>query len=405
MTTYNDAPIEHTDILIAMEAAAREAAAIGGRIFPCTVFKQGERTMVSTAFPNTFINRQVVSDSAVKGSSPRQSLNRPLIPDHAKSIKEYVIANRDDYILPPVTLNVDTYPSLHVQKSSGAPTRLGYLVVHDGTRFYVTDGQHRLAALAGYPSGRSQAPGALDEVPDLGNDAMAVLIVIETDRTRIQQDFADAAQTKQIPPSLLAVYNTREPVNKVLAAITSKSKLLHERVDETSKTLPKLSQHVFLLNQVRGLVKELLFGDYAMAEDSLTRQAAQRLSTPKQQDEFVDEALLLLDTLTEHMEPWSTIVTLPRSGGVAQQIPDFRAKYINMTATGLNIIGRMGYEINKEPSEAVRRQRYVDLATQIDWRRNAPIWSNNIISSDNKISTQRGPVNAAAGAVKAVLGL
>jgi hypothetical protein len=95
MSTSTDAPTERTDILVAMEAAAREAAAIGGRIFPCTVFKQGDRTMVSTAFPNSFINRQVVRDSAVKGSSPRDSLNRPLMPEHAKLIKEYVVANRD----------------------------------------------------------------------------------------------------------------------------------------------------------------------------------------------------------------------------------------------------------------------------------------------------------------------
>ncbi|MBM0204118.1 DNA sulfur modification protein DndB [Micromonospora sp. STR1s_5] len=290
--TELSAPIEHDDILAAMQAAGREAAAVGGRIFPCTVFKQGDRTMVSTAFPNPFMKRQVVADSAPKAGSPRDSLNRPLMSDHAKSIKEYIVANRKDYILPPVTLNVDTYPSLHVQRSPGAPTRLGYLVVHDATRFFVTDGQHRIAALAGYPSGRSVATGALDEVPELSSDAMAVLIVIETDRARIQQDFADAAQTKQIPPSLLAVYNTREPVNKVLAAITAKSKLFDGRIDETSKTLPKLSQHVFLLNQVRGFVKELLFGDYAMSEDSLTRQAGHRIGTSKEQDEFVHDALL-----------------------------------------------------------------------------------------------------------------
>ncbi len=405
MTSSLHAPTEHEDILHAMEAASREASAVGGRIFPCTVFKQGTRTMVATAFPNPFIKRQVVRESAIKGNSPRDTLNRPLMPDHAKSIKEYVIANHDDYILPPVTLNVDQHPSLHVQRSPGAPTRLGYIVVHDATRFYVTDGQHRIAALSGYQSGRSNTPGALDELPQLNSDAIAVLIVIETDRTRIQQDFADAAQTKQIPPSLLAVYNTREPVNKVLAAITARSKLLDGRIDETSKTLPKLSQHIFLLNQVRGFVKELLFGDYAMSEDSLTRQAAQRLGASKEQDEFVEDALLLLDTLTEHMHPWSTIVNLPRSGGVANQIPDFRAQYVNMTATGLNIIGRMGYEISKEPSETVRHQRYVDLAVKVDWRRTADTWKNNIISSDNKISTQRGPVNAAAKAVREVLGI
>ncbi|WP_245757626.1 DNA sulfur modification protein DndB [Amycolatopsis xylanica] len=397
--------LEHDDILAAMEAASREAAAVGGRIFPCTVFKQGRRTMVSTAFPNPFIQRQVVADSATKGSSARENLNRPLMPDHAKAIKEYVVANRDDYILPPVTLNVDKYPSLHVQRSPGAPTRLGYLVVHDATRFFVTDGQHRIAALTGYPAGRSGASGALDEVQDLDSDAMAVLIVIETDRARIRQDFADAAKTKQIPPSLLAVYNTRQPVNRVLAEITEGSKLFNGRIDETSKTLPKLSQHVFLLNQVRGFVKELLFGDYAMSEESLTRQAMIRLGSADEQKEFVREALLLLDVLTEHMHPWSTIVGLPRSGAVANQIPDFRAEYVNMTATGLNIIGRMGFHILKEPSDALRRERCFELATKIDWRRKAEIWQNNIISGDNKISTQRGPVTVAAKAVHEALGI
>ncbi|MBM0204117.1 hypothetical protein JNW90_14120 [Micromonospora sp. STR1s_5] len=105
------------------------------------------------------------------------------------------------------------------------------------------------------------------------------------------------------------------------------------------------------------------------------------------------------------MHPWSTIVNLPRSGGVANQIPDFRTEYVNMTATGLNIIGRMGYEIGKEPSEPVRRQRYIDLATKIDWQRSADIWKNNIISADNKISTQRGPVSAAANRVREALGI
>lgn len=397
-------PVEHDTSDAAQRAALEEAASSGGRVFPCIAFYQGDRLMLSTSFPLPYVERHVKSNPATKGTSPRESTNRPLIPEHARSIKDYIVANPQNYILPPVTLNVRVLPSVHVQ-ASNAPTRAAWMVVHDSTVFYVTDGQHRIAALTGYPAGRGTAPGALDEVESLSHNGLAVLIVYERDISRTHQDFADAAQTKPIPASLLAVYNTREPVNRVLAEIVDRSALLKGRIDETSKTLPKMSQHIFLLNQVRGMVKELLVSDYAMAEDSLSRHAKQLIGTTEQQDEFIRRATELIDTLTEHMEPWNAIVGLPHSGGVANRIPDLRGTYVNLTATGLNIIGRLGYEIGKDPSESARRDRYVDLAKRIDWKRDAPIWLNNIISEGGKISTQRAPVAAAVAAVRKQLGL
>ncbi|MBQ1069301.1 MULTISPECIES: DNA sulfur modification protein DndB [Micromonospora] len=402
-------PTEHADIVEAFSNAVREAGAVGGRIFPCVVFKQGRRTMVSTSFPLQFVRRHVASDSAQKNGSPREHTNRPLIPEHAKSIHQYLVANPDDYILPPVTLNTDSMPSLHVQKAVGAPTRLGYIIVHDGTRFHVTDGQHRLAALAGYPQGRTHVPGALADNPKLTEDGLAVLIVIESNRGRIQQDFADAAQTKQIPASLLAVYNTREPVNQVLARITDESKLLHGRIDELGKTLPKASQKLFLLNQIRGMVKSLLFGDYALAEDTLSRMAATRLATQEQRDEFVAETLNMLGVLTELMEPWSEIAQLPTSGSGADKIVALREKWVNLTATGINVIGTVVYEINRHTVDPEQRAAYYrKLAVEIDWRRSAGIWANNIVVPDGKqgkIATNRGPVSAAVRNVKQAIGV
>jgi DNA sulfur modification protein DndB len=401
-------PHEHSSVLQAQEAANAEAAATGGRVYPCVVFQQGQRLMVATSFPLAFVARQVKPQAAAKGGtkglSAKEATNRPLMADHARSIKDYLVTNEDHYILPPVTLNVRVLPSLHVQ-AGNVPTRTGYMVIHDNTYFWVTDGQHRIAGLAGYPAGRGNAPGALEECPGLNNDGLAVLIVYERELSRVHQDFADAAQTKQIPPSLLAVYNTREPINRVLTKLVEQSRLLNDRVDETSKSLPKMSQHIFLLNQVRGLIKELLVSDFAMAEDSLTRHAAKQIGTQEQQDEFIRTSLQLVDTLTDHMEPWKTIAELPSSGGAANQIPDFRAAYVNMTATGLAIIGRIAYEINKNPDEEVRKAGYIDLATKIDWQRSAPIWLNNIVSADGKLSNQRGPVAAAANAVRQALNI
>jgi hypothetical protein len=86
---------------------------------------------------------------------------------------------------------------------------------------------------------------------------------------RIHQDFADAAQTKQIPASLLEAFNTREPVNRVLTKIVDESEFFRGGIDETSKSLSKNSPATFLLNQVPGMVKELPFHDYALAEASI----------------------------------------------------------------------------------------------------------------------------------------
>ncbi|MFE2997334.1 DNA sulfur modification protein DndB [Nocardia sp. NPDC059246] len=396
--------MEHDGLDHALAAASADAAAAGARVFPCTVFQQGARTMISTSFPYSFLTRQVVAESADKGGDPANTTNRPLMTDHVKSINHYVRENRGNYILPPVTLNARQLPALHVPRGN-FKNRLGFMVVGDSVRFYVTDGQHRITAIKGHGTGRSAIPGLLDLEIGFEDDSLAVLIVVEDDLKRIHQDFADAAQTKQIPASLLAVYNTREPINGVLADLVDRTRLFRGRVDATSSKLPKASQAVFLLNQVRQFVKELLFSDYALSEESVAKQSAQLINDKTARDEFVADAVTLVDILSEHMDPWREICELPTSGGPANQVADFRQKYINLTATGLVVIGRVAYEIRKSPDLDWRLEQYKRLATEIDWRRGASIWLNTIISADGKVATQRGPVRDAANRVMEQLGL
>jgi DNA sulfur modification protein DndB len=394
---------EHDSLDEAQHAASMDAAASGSRVFPCTVFQQGGRTMISTSFPFSFVARQVVTDSAAKGSLPSGAANRPLMPDHVKTINRYVQDHPDNYILPPVALNARELPAIHVPRGN-FKNRLGFMVIGDNTKFYVTDGQHRIAAIRGYGTGKSAIPSLVDS-EEFEDEGIAAVIVVEPDMKRTQQDFADAAQTKQIPASLLAVYNTREPINAVLADIVDEAPLFKDRIDGTSKTLPKMSQSVFLLNQVRQFVKELLFQDYALSEDYVSSRSLTVIGTREAQQEFVRDAVALINTLSEYMTPWKEICKLPTTGGPANKIPDYRAAYINMTATGLVVIGRVAYEIRKNADLDWRQKQYERLATEIDWGRGATIWKNRIVSAEGKIATQRGPVKSAAEEVKRQLGL
>ena len=410
MTDYKTAGAEfgmksHDSLDDAQRAASSDAAASGARVFPCTVFHQGGRTMISTSFPYQFLARQVVADSAAKAGDPSGATNRPLIVDHVKSINKYVTSNPTDYILPPLTLNAKELPAVHVPRGNFKSV-MGFMVIGDDTRFAVTDGQHRLVAIKGLGSGRSQIVGLVDDAEQrFDGDSLAVVIVVEPNIVRVHQDFADAAQTKQIPASLLAVYNTREPVNAVLTAIVENSSLLNGRVDRTSKTLPKMSQSVFLLNQVRQFVKEFLFADYALAESTVAKQSQQFIGTSAQRDEFVADAVTLLDVLTEYMTPWDDIAKLPKSGGPANKVPEYRTKYVNMTATGLVVIARVAYEIQKSQDIEWRKEQYRRLATEIDWNRKAEIWQGTIVTKEGKIATNRAPVKQAAEKVKKALGL
>ena len=205
--------------------------------------------------------------------------------------------------MPPVTLNMRKQPRVHAHATNAA-IKSGYLVVDDSTLFYVTDGQHRIAAISGHDESKRHVYGVIDENEDFRDHGMAVQIVYEPDIAMIHQDFADAAQTKSIPASLLAAYNMREPVNRVLAEIVE-STFLRGRVDETSKSLPKLSQNLFLLNQVRGFVKELLIGDYAMADVPLDRLAKERIGSREAQDRFVQSARRVVEILATEMMPWT----------------------------------------------------------------------------------------------------
>ncbi|MGY1901122.1 DNA sulfur modification protein DndB [Nocardia gipuzkoensis] len=96
-------------------------------------------------------------------------------------------------------------------------------------------------------------------------------------------------------PHATAVSANPEPVNRVLTRIVDNSPFFRGRIDETSKSLSKGSNSLFLLNQVRGLVKELLVGDYALGEDSLSRQAERRLGSRAQQDAFVADRVCCTD--------------------------------------------------------------------------------------------------------------
>jgi len=381
----------------AFDAAVEEANVTAGRVLSATLFQQGGRLNLALAMTMADLGNLVRRDSAAVRGDLRSGVNRPLMPDHVKTIESYLVNNVDTgYILPSVTLTVDSDLSVYTMRS---PSSLlaAWVVLRSDTRFLVTDGQHRLVALTGLSESKGRVTGALAQRSDLASDGVAVHLIFEKNTERIHQDFADAARTKQIPPSMLAAYNMREPFNKVLSQIVASSDLLRDRVDMSSKTLAKRSQKLFLLNQIRGFLKELIMGDYAAAEEAVARVAAEQLQTPEQRDAATKRAVELIATLSSQMKPWMDIVELPDGGPEANKIPAFREEFLNMTATGLNIIGRIGHIVfNNAAADPHLRSDYFGRLAGLDWKKSDRFWSGNVIAEGTtKVVTNRAPLDHA----------
>ena len=354
------------------------------------------------------------------------SWNRPEIPEHSQSIAKYILENYEKaYIIPPLSLNIQHTVHLYIPDypSDFIP---GYLVIPGSATLAITDGQHRRTGIV-------QAMDQMDEgtAVKFASDAVAVMITCETDLNQVHQDFADCSKTKLLPPSLLAVYDRRNPANRLVSDLERSCPLFKGRIDPTSKTLSKKSTFLFLANQVRQLVKELLAGSYAIADVDFEKRAVELLGQEKQYAAAVQKFAEYINYLTGftrvpatgedaagarwEIDPsihaiavWREIAKLPLGTLEISQVPVKREEgWICLTATGLNIIGRIGHKLFTNAELEKNWKHYAAKMGDphvIDWKRSATMWQGNIIQG-NKLLTQQVPVRGAYAEVAKAIGL
>jgi DNA sulfur modification protein DndB len=381
-------------------AASAEVMNTGGYSLPVVCFHQGMRWMLAGALPNTLVKSRLEKHSAERQASIRSSraaLNRPEVPEHSRVIANYLKENcNKKYIIPPLTLSIQQPVNLYTfdYESEFLP---GYLVIPATAKLAITDGQHRRSAII---TALEELEG--DNQEQFARDAIAVMISCETDPSQIHQDFADCSKTKPLPPSLLAVYDLRNPANRLVAELEQHCVLFKDRIDSTSKTLSRKSTYLFLANQVRQLVKELLVGSYATPDPQFEKRANELLSPDNHYTDAVTRYSELMNYLTERVPVWREIAAV-KPGIEASQIPAKRADgWVCLTATGLNLIGRVLHFMIRE--RVADWQQYADRLAELDWRKSAEMWQGNIIR-DGKVMTQQPPLRAAYEAVLGVIGL
>jgi DNA sulfur modification protein DndB len=383
--------------------AQQEAANVMGTTIPVMIFRQGKRTHLTGAVPMGFIADKILVQGAEKRSrlaDAKSALNRPEDPSHTAVIAKYLFDNyREKYILPPLTLNLRQRVSLYVPDYN-AEIKPGYLVVPRTAALAVTDGQHRTKAIIDLLSKLDT-----ENAESFAADAVAMMITCESDLSQIHQDFADCSRTKPLPPSQVAVFDQRNPANRLLLQIEDRCRLFKGRIDPTSKSLSKNSIFLFLANQLRQMVKELVCGSFAMPDADFEKRANQQLGTEAKMEAALNKYAEFVNYLTERIPVWNDISKLAPDTLHTSQIPLKRQEgWICLTVTGLNVIGRIGHQLFTTPDLDGEWTKYADRLAQLDWSRSAEIWQGNIVQN-GKIRTQNSPVKEAIEAVRQAIDL
>lgn len=393
----------HPTFEVAKSVAYEESASTGGWTFPITIARQGDRMFLSGALPVVFVENRLVSRSAVKGASmsdASSSTNRPLEPKHVKDIARYIVDNsRSSYILPSLTLNVQEEINVHTMAGSG-DYKAGYIAMPVGVSFTITDGQHRVAGL-------KEALAILDKhYPEraerLRKDSLAVMVTCEHDIKQIHQDFADCSKTKALPPSLLSVFDMRNPANRILSDVIDQCQLFKGKIDSTSKTLSKKSVNLFLANQVRQMIKHLMTrGNPTDAE--FEKRAKEMLGEAQHYEKYLEKYVKYINHAVRNISVLQDIAMISPDSPKRATIPKLREEgWVCLTVTGLNVIGSLGHDIFVHELEDW--EKYIDKLAQVDWSRSGETWQGNIVQG-GKMMTQTGPTRVAVDRIEELIGL
>jgi len=407
----------------ALSSAIEEAGNTGGQAYPVVMFRQGDRISFSGALPmkrvEAFLDLQ---KSAHKGDSMdklRGAMNRPHIPEHTAAIASYIQENPQDYIIPGLTINVQATINVYTAKGSST-IKAAYMVVPDTAPASPTDGQHRaLGILKALREMDAEARVRFSQ------DGVAFMLTCESNIEKAHQDFADCSKTKQLPPAMLTVYDLRNRANGLVIKLVDVCPVFRDKVDSTSKTIGTNSNCLFTANQVRQMVKALLTGDFAMADGAFADVAKELLPTTELYEETLQKFETFVNYLTEHLDVWKEVSQVP-AGIQHARLKQIRNRgYVCLTATGLNIIGRIGHEllVNNIPDW----QEYSQRLAKLDWLKTSPLWvdivqpkkdrEGNVVMAEEEVNgrkekrpvmqlvTNRAPLNRAIFKVSQAIGL
>jgi DNA sulfur modification protein DndB len=338
--------------------------------FPAIRGVQAGREFYVSVCPLRLLRKLFVfdDDELVPELRAQRTLNKARIPEIAR----YIVENPDNYTFSAITVSVDGDLKFDPVAGEGAVSyRMGSLTVSMTSKFIVNDGQHRRAAIV----------QALNNVPELGDETIAVVFFLDRGLKRCQQMFADLNRHAVKPSASLGVlYDHRSATANVARHLSMTSKVFKGLIESERSSLSLRSRSLFTLSALHFAITELL--------------------TEGELEDFhkaSEKSLVFWEMVGEQIPEWTYVRESRMTSG------DVRRDFIHSHAIVLQALGRAGRSLLQLP-EAERAKR-VKRLRNVDWSRNNVLtWEGRAMVGGSMAKSGQN-ITLTCNEIKRVLGL
>ena len=294
-------------------------------------------------------------------------INRSRVPE----ISDYIVANTTDYTFSAITASIDGAVNFEPVGSGPDQFRMGTLSISMDARFIVNDGQHRREAIR----------LALEKVPELGDETIAVVFFLDRGLERSQQMFADLNRHAVKPsPSLNILYDHRNSSASLARHLVLTSPRFKGIVEMEKTTLSERSRKLFTLSAIEGSIRELF------TEPELDDLPSAKL-----------KCIEYWEMVSDLFNHWNAV----RDGTVSAG--EIRTSYIHCHAVTLQALGRIGRQLYAVNPKNLRVE--LKKLSKIDWSRdNRKVWDGRAMLGD-RMEKSNLSVTLTANQIKLSIGL
>ena len=253
-------------------------------------------------------------------------------------ITKYIHQNRFNYAFSSLTACIDGHCSFQPISFEGHGSKIGNLLVDDDAEFYITDGQHRSAAIN----------RALEEDPSLGDETISVVFFVNKDLKQRQKIFRDLNLYPVKASKSTAVLYGDAPEELLSNEVANKSAFFKGVIDFSENNLSARSSKLFMHSSLFAANMELVKD---VTSDNWESKAV--------------EAVSFWDCLAENLPLWQQAKN-------HQIKPADRKHYVLFTAIVLKSFAILGHEL------LARHKNWQSILKKlktIDWdRSNKQMW-------------------------------
>jgi DNA sulfur modification protein DndB len=308
---------------------------------------------------------------------------RPMNADHVEEIKDYILCRTKAgkaWILGSLTVNVN---SKHIQWQP-IGSNLYIVTIPNGTKFHITDGQHRIRAITELM--------ASDEHRSLiADEQIPLTLVLDSDVKQADVGFRDMAQALPLPPALLVAFGA-EGRDAIAQKVAQKVHLFRNSTQWFKVSPGSGSKYIYTLNYIAQLVGCAIKGEY----DAQLNE----YDTPEKVEGVATELSGVLNNFFSSCPITAPLVELEDISPT--QAAQLRNDSILGLSIGLEILGHIIHRCLK-PFQLSDTITVKQLATQIDWSRNGDWWSEIVSPKGDggslKLRAAGGPSSALASQV------